>query len=227
MILSTILSILLFLLGPIILYFLIAFISNFIPVNEKFKPPLTGIELHLSTNGMHTDFILPAKNEVFDWTSIIEDTNFELGITKNTYLGIGWGDKAVHLDIGTWSELTIKMGLATLFLPTPTILHITAYNQLPFATMNVKKTLISETQYLQLCQYIIGYFKVGTRQKAQLIEDVGYTPNDIFYQAVGKYHAFATCNTWVNKGLKKSGVRAPLWSPLDKGIFYQFGKIHK
>lgn len=225
MILSTITTILLLGIGIISTYFLVALISTFIPINRGFKPLSNGIELHLSTNGLHTDFILPTKNEVFDWASIIDATNFELEITNNTYLGIGWGDKAVHLDIENWGELTLKMGLATLFLPTPTILHITAYDQLPLTTTTIKKTLISEVQYLQLCQYIKGYFQVDAEQKAQLIENVGYTSNDIFYQAVGKYHAFATCNHWVNKGLKKSGVRAPLWSPLDKGIFYQFEKI--
>lgn len=174
---------------------------------------------------MHTDFILPTKNEIFDWTQIIDSQYYETTLQENTHLGIGWGDKAVYLDIATWGELTFKMGLTTLFLPTPTILHITAYPTLPNSEIKISKTTISQNQYLQLCEFIMAYFKIDSNQEIQYIENAGYTANDNFYHAIGKYHAFVTCNTWVNKGLKKIGVRTPLWTPLDKGIFYQFDRI--
>jgi len=174
---------------------------------------------------MHTDFILPTKNEIFDWTQIIDSQYYETTLQENTHLGIGWGDKSIYLDIATWGELTFKMGLATLFLPTPTILHITVYPTLPNSDIKISKTTISQNQYLQLCEFIMAYFKVDANQKIQHIENAGYTANDNFYHAIGKYHAFVTCNTWVNKGLKRIGVRTSLWTPLDKGIFYQFERI--
>ncbi len=225
MTLSIILTLILALLILILGYFIGILIGLLIPIHRGFKPLQNGVNLSISTNGMHTDFILPAKNKVFDWTTFIDANNFDLTITAETKLGIGWGDKAIYLDIETWGELTIKMGLATLFLPTPTILHITAYEALPTDTLKVQKTFISNAQYLKLCQFILAYFNTNSLEKPTLIEGAGYTPNDNFYQAIGKYHAFNTCNTWVNKGLKKIGIRTALWSPMDKGIFYQFEKI--
>ena len=212
-------------LGIITTYSLLALLGTFIPANRKFIPKSQGVDLYLSTNGMHTDFVLPTCNELFDWTQYVDEKCFKTTLNSSTYLGIGWGDKSIYLDIAEWSELTLKMGLATLFLPTPSILHVTAYETPPNEAMKVSKTRISNSQYLQLCHFILGYFEVNANQKIQLIEGVGYTENDNFYRAKGKYHALATCNSWVSKGLKKIGVRAPLWTPFDKGIFYQFDKV--
>jgi len=197
-----------------------------IPHSRNFRPPVTGVPIYLSTNGMHTDFVLPTKNELFDWTQFINKENFKSNLKSSTFLGIGWGDRAIYLDIAEWSEVTFKMGLKTLLLPTDSILHITAYESVPITDdLVVKKTIISNQQYLQLCQFILTYFKVNHKQNVQLIKDAGYTENDNFYHANRKYHAFFTCNTWINKGLKIIGVRTPLWTPVDKGIFYQFEKI--
>lgn len=210
----------------VISYALFAFFGIIIPHNRNFRPSSNGVTLYLSTNGMHTDFVLPTKNELFDWTQFINKENFKTNLNPSTFLGIGWGDRAIYLDIAEWSEVTFKMGLKTLLLPTDSILHVTAYESVPATDdLVVKKTTISNQQYLQLCQFILTYFKVDKAQNVQLIKNAGYTENDNFYHANRKYHALFTCNTWVNKGLKIIGVRTPLWTPVDKGIFYQFEKI--
>jgi len=207
-------------------YTLFTFFGTIIPRNRHFRPVQEGVTLYLSTNGMHTDFVLPTKNDLFDWTQVIDKQNFKSNLNPSTYLGIGWGDRAIYLDLAEWSEITFKMGFKTLMFPTPSILHITAYESIPSAdNLIIKKTVVSNQQYLQLCQFIKKYFKLDKAQNIQLIEGVGYTENDNFYHANGKYHALYTCNTWINQGLKIIGVRTPLWTPLDKGIFYQFEKI--
>jgi len=211
--------------GFIVGYLLLAIIGTLIPINRKFIAPTNGIDLYLSTNGMHINFILPCKNMVFDWSKIIDAKNFDLPFNATTFLSFGWGDKAIYLDIVEWKELTLKMGLATLFLPTPTIVQVTAHQQLPIDKLSIKKTCISEQQYQQLCQFILASFVVDPAQNVQLIPEAGYTPNDNFYQANGKYHAFYTCNTWVNHALRKIGVRTTLWTTVDRGVLYQFDKI--
>jgi len=198
-------------LGILLGYSLFALLGSLIPIHRKFVAPI--------------GFILPCKNEVFDWAKVINPENFDLPLDETSILAFGWGDKAIYLDIVEWNELTVKMGLETLFLPTPTIMQVTAYQQLPTDKLTIKKTRISNSQYQQLCQFILESFVVDATQTIQLIPEAGYTPNDNFYQALGKYHAFYTCNTWVNQALRKIGVRTALWTSLDKGIFYQFEKI--
>ena len=34
-----------------------------------------------------------------------------------------------------------------------------------------------------------------------------------------KYHVFNTCNNWVNRGLKKTGIRTAVWTAGAFGLF--------
>ena len=86
----------------------------------------------------------------------------------------------------------------------------------------IKKTRISEARYLELCQFIFATFAQDKNQNIDFIKALGTPPKQFFYVSEEKYHAFNTCNLWVNRGLSQIGVRTALWSPLDKGIFYQF-----
>ncbi|MFM7854609.1 MAG: DUF2459 domain-containing protein [Flammeovirgaceae bacterium] len=49
-----------------------------------------------------------------------------------------------------------------------------------------------------------------------------YWDNDSFYEAKGTYNLFFTCNTWVNEGLKKAGLKACLWTPFDSGLLRKY-----
>jgi len=174
-------------LGILLGYSLFALLGSLIPIHRKFVAPIDGIDLNISTNGMHTSFILPCKNEVFDWAKVINPENFDLPLDETNILAFGWGDKAIYLDIVEWNELTVKMGLETLFLPTPTIMQVTAYQQLPTDKLTIKKTRISNSQYQQLCQFILESFVVDATQTIQLIPEAGYTPNEGTSENWGAY----------------------------------------
>jgi hypothetical protein len=49
-----------------------------------------------------------------------------------------------------------------------------------------------------------------------------YGDNDAFYEAIGSYNLFKTCNTWTNNALKSCGQKACFWTPFESGIFYQY-----
>ncbi|MEM8910115.1 MAG: DUF2459 domain-containing protein, partial [Bacteroidota bacterium] len=80
-------------------YGLLLLIGTLIPVNRRFHPTRDGIDLYLSTNGLHTSFVLPAKNEFFDWSELIDKQFFQHPLSENTHLSIGLGDKAFYLDV--------------------------------------------------------------------------------------------------------------------------------
>ncbi|XQC04883.1 DUF2459 domain-containing protein [Arcobacter cryaerophilus gv. pseudocryaerophilus] len=48
--------------------------------------------------------------------------------------------------------------------------------------------------------------------------------NDAFYEAIGSYSIFHTCNTWTNNLLKKASLPASFWLAFDDGILYQYNK---
>ena len=60
-------------------------------------------------------------------------------------------------------------------------------------------------------------FKISENKKV-LLENKGYTPYDDFYEALGSYSLFNTCNTWVNSACKESNIKACLWTPYDFGL---------
>lgn len=176
---------------------------------------------------MHIDFIVPTKNALFDWSSFIDSQPFAKDLSVYPLLGIGWGDWSFYIDLDEWENLSVGIAANALLNPfTRTLIHITGYDELPSVKKNEKIT-ISPNQYLHLCELMCQSFALNTEQQIDLLPNLGYTSNDNFYSAKGSYHALHTCNYWINKLLKKIGVRTSLWSPLDRGIFYQLDKMKK
>ncbi|MEM6321656.1 MAG: TIGR02117 family protein [Bacteroidota bacterium] len=214
------------LIGLILLYLLLLPLGAIVPVNRKYQAVPNGVDIFLTTNGMHVDFVVPTQHSLFDWSQFTDSTPYEKALSNYPYLGIGWGDWGFYVELDAWENLSAKLALKTLLNPTtPTLMHLTGYDQLPSDTLKVQKISLSKSQYLRLCSFILAYFVMDDQQQPVLLPELGYTPNDNFYQAKGNYHALHTCNYWINKGLKKTGVRTALWSPLDKGIFYQLQKL--
>ena len=55
-----------------------------------------------------------------------------------------------------------------------------------------------------------------------MLQGYTYGNNDQFYEAVGSYSCFKTCNTWTNQALKESKLKACLWTPFDFGIISKY-----
>lgn len=88
------LGILLFLL----IYVGSAFLISKITVNSDAENQAKGIAIYIQTNGVHTDIVLPIKNEVKDWSQDIKATNTKANDTTATCITFGWGDKGFYLD---------------------------------------------------------------------------------------------------------------------------------
>lgn len=207
----------------ILLYFLMAFLLGLLPVNARFESAEAGVPLYVLSNGIHTDFVVPTSNEAIDWRTFIDPEAFPARVHEAPYIGFGWGDKGFYLDTPTWAELKASTALRAVFLPSPTAMHVTYYTRAPQTGENCRRVTISEAQYQQLIQYIRSSFETNSNN-VRLIPDSGYTSRDNFYEALGNYHLFYTCNSWVNQGLKRIEVRTAVWSPFDKGILYQLKK---
>jgi len=151
--------------------------------------------------------------------------NFGIKKEEINHIAFGWGDRGFYLDIPTWADLTVKVAFNAIIIPSPTLMHVKAYDVLPKDLKEVEKLSITSNQFEKLCNYISKYFKRDQNQKTIFLEGKGYSPKDIFYEANGKYHFINTCNYWVNRGLRITGIRTAIWSPFDKGIFYQLKKV--
>ena len=56
--------------------------------------------------------------------------------------------------------------------------------------------------------------------RATVIPDSGYDANDAFYEALGGYNAFETCNTWAGRGLRQAGLPVSRWTPFDFNVLW-------
>lgn len=210
-----------FLFFLILLYFLIAGIGSILTVNKDRVLPREGIEIFLRTNGVHTSFTLPVKNEVFNWTKIVDPLHTLSQGEGYQYVSFGWGDLEFYQTTPNWSDLTFTTAFRALFLRTPSALNVEFHKDLIEDDTTVS-IILTEQQYKKLVSFIEDSFETNLNGDPKPIPELHYNRNDVFYRAKRSLNIFYTCNTWTNNGLKNSGLKACLWTPFDKGIFYHY-----
>jgi len=208
-------------LALVLTYLLAALLLSVMSVS---KEPGTGndVAIYIMTNGDHTDIVIPVKNALKDWRPEIKYDETTGKDTSYSYVAIGWGNKDFYLNTPTWAQFKLSLGVkAVLGLGTSAI-HTDFCKEIREGK-NCKKLMLSNSQYLKLVHYIDGYFKRDAAGKVINIKTTAnYDSSDAFYDANGTYSLFCTCNTWANKALKACGQKACVWTPFDKGVFYQY-----
>lgn len=207
----------------VLLYLLSMVLFTLIPANGFSKQPKEGIVIFLKTNGVHTDLVLPVHNEVFDWRTQFDTTTFKKEEKPFTYVAVGWGDKGFYLNTPTWAELKFSTAFNAMFALSTTAMHVTYRTDVLLPGEKIKKIIVSKEQYTRLISYIVHSFQSQSDGKLRRIDCIHYSgANDNFYEAIGTYHLFKTCNVWTNNGLKEIGVKTAFWAPLDKCVLYHF-----
>lgn len=211
----------------IILYGIAAFSLPYIPVNSDFvQCKANAVEIYILTNGVHTDLVLPLKNENKNWALTVNPADTKSGSTRANLVAFGWGDKGFYLETPTWAELKFKTAFKAAFGLSTSAMHVTFYEKLN-ESQSCKKICISRECYKKICLYIEESFDIDNKGNYIQIKNASYGLDDSFYEAKGTYNLFHTCNTWANNGLKACNLKACLWTPFDKGIFYQYNSTLK
>jgi uncharacterized protein (TIGR02117 family) len=180
------------------------------------------VTVYIITNGVHTDIVVPLKNEYYDWAKEVKFSHTKLQDTNMNYLAMGWGDKGFYLETPTWGDLKFSVAFNAAFGLGSTAIHATFYKSMQ-ENATCKKISISKAQYQRLIQYICDSFKKDKEGHfINIVTTANYGNMDAFYEANGKYSALKTCNTWANNSLKACGQKACLWTPFDTGIFLKY-----
>jgi uncharacterized protein (TIGR02117 family) len=206
----------------VIVYLLAAVGLSHITVNSK---PETGgdVPIYINTNGVHTDILVPIKNNVKDWTKDITYSQTKTKDSVATYMAFGWGDKGFYLDTPEWSDLKASTAFKAAFYLGTSAMHTKFYKTVK-EDDDCIKVMITQKDYADLVAYITDSFQYDNGNKVLWIKDQSYGQYDAFYEANRKYSLFYTCNTWANNALKAAHQRAALWTPYDKGIFCHYKK---
>ncbi len=202
----------------IVLYLIAVFILSYIPVNTNAVKG-DDVTVYVNSNGVHTDIIVPVKNEVKDWSKTILYSHTKANDSTAKYVAFGWGDKGFYLETPQWSDLKASTAFNAAFYLGTSAMHTRFYRQVNEDEDCVKLQL-SKEDYKALINYIEESFSYDAGNNLQLIANSGYGLYDTFYEGKGKYSLFYTCNTWTNCALKAANQRTSLWTPYDKAILY-------
>jgi len=192
---------------------------------EKESSSKGDIAIYIKTNGVHTDIVVPTKNEQMDWSDEVKYQYTADADSSSKYLGMGWGDRGFYLETPTWADLKASVAFKAAFALSTTAIHATYYKRM-HENDSCRKIMISEKQYTRLINYIVKSFRKDENGHFINIKtQANYGKLDAFYEANGSYSMIHTCNTWTNNALKICGQKACWWTPFDTGMFLIYNEV--
>ena len=179
------------LLVPLGTYLAAALILGHLPANAAWHEPDRGITIFVQTNGVHTGIVLPAG--------------------PHRWRAYGWGDRRFYIDTPTWREARLGTIMTALTGGGPTVVHVDRLGDF-VADENWRPLRLRPAEYRRLAAFI------GATFAAHPAVAPGYTPDDSFYAARGRYSAVNTCNVWTGNALRAAGVRMGWWTPFASDV---------
>ena len=205
----------------LVTYLLFVTLLSFVSVNKDVSENQKEIPIYILTNGVHTDIVLPIKNEHHDWSTQLKFEHTKSKDTMYQYVALGWGDKGFYLETPTWADLKASTALKAASGLSTSAMHVTFYKHLK-ENQSCKKIQISLENYKKLITFINESFQTKSGEFLKIETDAVYGKHDVFYEANGSYSLFYTCNSWANQALKAANQKAALWTISHSGIFRHY-----
>ncbi len=196
-------------------YVVISLVLSYITVNKTALTPQDNKEIYLSSNGVHLAIVVQV-NDISN--KLLKGLKYA---PDEKYFSFGWGDENFYLNTPAWDDLTFGNAFKALFLKGSTLIHLDRYKQKRKSWVKID---ITDTELNKLNQFISASFKKGKGGRKIILKNKGYSANDDFYLAVGRYSLFNTCNSWVNRAFKESGLKACYWTPFAFGLMNKYKK---
>jgi uncharacterized protein (TIGR02117 family) len=206
------------------MYLAASFILSRIPVRQE---PITSsdVTVFIVTSGIHTDLVLPVKSDQINWSEKVTVNEIKQIENVGKYVAFGWGNREFYMKTPAWADLKFSTALKAVFGLGPSAMHVTFFPDVTEGP-DCMKIILNRDQYARLVRYIKQSFvKDSNDDFVRIYMGSLYGPGESFYEANGQFSLFFTCNTWVNTGLKECGQKACLWTPFDRGIFYQYNPV--
>ena len=205
----------------LIAYLGVVTLLSYITVTGEIRKVKKDVSIYILTNGVHTDIVLPLKNEHFDWSKQVNPADTKSKDTSFNYVAMGWGDKGFYLETPTWADLKVSTALKASTGISTSAMHVTFYKNMK-ENASCKKIQISSENYNKLIAYLNKSFQTQSGKFLKIETDAVYGKTDVFYEAKGSYSLFYTCNSWANQALKAANQKAALWTLTDSGIFRHY-----
>lgn len=200
-------------------YMACAFIGSHIPANNGWIPAREGVDIFVESNGVHVGLIVPINEATENLSDLIRPDQLSDSGLFGTHVMIGWGHGLVYRNAETWAD--VKSGdIASAVLGSDdSILHIKHVIN-PVPQDNRKRIRVSQKQYRLIAKQIRAAFRLDPDGRSTALP--AYGPDNLFYDSMGRYSAFNTCNTWTGRVLRNAGVRIGIWTPMPGGVMRWF-----
>ena len=190
-----------------------------VPANNAWRQPARGVDIFVESNGIHVSLILPIAAVGEDLSDLVRPEHLSDPRLLGTHLMIGWGHRAVYRNARTWGDVKSGDIASAVFGSNLTTLHV--YHLVNPKPLPHRRTLrVSDAQYRNIIMQVRSTFQLDERGMS--IAHPAYGPDNLFYDSIGYYNAFNTCNNWTGTVLKQAGVRVGVWTPLPGGVMRWF-----
>lgn len=149
-------------------------------------------------HGWHTGIVMPAE----DFQVLFPALGERFGDIP--YIEFGWGDQGFYQA----EKPTLGLSLTALLWPTRAVMHAVAVPadvQAYFPGSDVRRLCLSQGGYDALLRFIAGSFRQNEDGRIFPLGR-GLYGDSSFYEALGGYSLFNTCNTWTARALKSAGL---------------------
>jgi uncharacterized protein (TIGR02117 family) len=170
-------------------------------------------------HGIHTAVVVDAK----PLAAKLGLSNTLFGRFK--FIEIGRGDAGFYQA----EEEAFLVTLKALFLSTPAVLHLSAYNKLPAKKFPLSKTVdikLSQSALEKLLDAIVSDFSLDQGRAIELAS--GRDKDSRFFQSKGSYHLFYTCNNWTADMIEQADY--PIkhrWSFFSSSVMKQLDQVQQ
>lgn len=160
--------------------------------------------VHVVRHGWHTGLIVPSR----ELDGVLPELELRFGTPA--FYEIGWGDKGFYQA----QDITAGLTLRALFRSPGTVMHVAAVPVSPkdsFPGSEVVSFCVSRTELESMIQFLSTSF--SRNREGRLVPlSKGIYGDSQFFDAIGRYSAVNTCNTWTAKGLESAGfdIHPPL-----------------
>ena len=156
------------------------------------------VQLHLYSNGFHSDIGAPAS--IFP-----EDHPFRRMYPDAQSFLIGWGDQAFYYSDGT----DLLLGLDALIPPSPSVFHI-AYNAGPASAYlgpnDDTAVAVSQEGARRFVAFIDRFLVLDANGNPIKTSNGKYVGRSVFLRSRGSFHLLQVCNQWMARALRAAGV---------------------
>jgi uncharacterized protein (TIGR02117 family) len=203
-------------------YYLCCLVLPLITVNGDYLYKKKGILIFIAGDGLHSEIIVPVKNETNNWETTFQVSDFNKNNEGKEWLSIGFSEKTFYKTNRRWDDMNYPMAFAKLCGFGQSIIHVNYEKEYPFDKKFIRKIYVGPEQYSHLCDFIKSSFEQSNGQLLNKLEVTNTFKNEVIYEAQKEYSFFHTCNTWTNNALKSIGFKTGRWTALEGGIREQF-----